>query len=676
MLLLLLLINLSLFADLTKLLDPQHIHDLPYHVVDEGLVVIAEVAYADYEALRRDFAFLQGKTDVEINAILIRSFSVLSRSQLETEGIFFKPMEGYAVSEAKRIIRRPVDYNRAGILPFVMENGDQIGLLDTKGLGIRPKIYKSEIIIAAVKTLRGEILYDPKIIGKLLRLSMAEKLKLTKNSENEDASRVDQNSIKFARANAKINYTAFLFLLKCIDEMGQKNLSKQQLNKMAEQSLVLISRMDYVNGLMPLERSFKEIVTEKLLRRLYAEYNAEHSTDYSTVQNYAIIVPKLQIIYGSSVRRASFLLRKASPRRLQAGLSSPRVDSPNFINPVLGGGIQWDDFGRQIDFEVPSLTDLRVADLYGANGEFLESSLKGVTKSFESGNKDAFTEFLGSALQRLNGLPETKSEVLLSEINSVKFSKNLIDTILRKVARLLSEFTASHLKLRKSIFFSVEKQNEVLASIQLLKDMYAKVEISTDPNFLNLVAEIVMQTEDQLLYDLAHIFLADPQIFSDITEIAIKFKILNDAKILTIYINAVKIFNGKTSLTELEIRQIAISLHYDQLSAERRTHYYFRDNLSAMSKIDRSKILIHNSLFGLPATVGNYFLKENVVTYNRNIDEVVSAPMSQSGTKVLQSMRSRLKKSMNKSRTNNGSSCAKQMSPSDRFLSKLKIAFR
>jgi len=139
--------NFLFFAFLLLLTAPGQIFaDVPYRVTDrrhlrgplseERFVRVAgaKVAYFDRQAIERDFEFLKGQTDEQIESWILGNFAFVSRAQLELNGIRQSnvPLVNPFRRQDVRIGFRPLNYNRAAVFPTL----PGMPFVDVKGVGL------------------------------------------------------------------------------------------------------------------------------------------------------------------------------------------------------------------------------------------------------------------------------------------------------------------------------------------------------------------------------------------------------------------------------------------------------------------------------------------------------------------------------------------------------------
>jgi hypothetical protein len=104
----------------------------------------AKVAWANFAALKRDFAVLAGMTDTEISEWLLDQFAYISRAQLQLNGIRHTPIPvDTDHPRSRKFGYRPPDYHRAALMPITGPDGQPLlnpdgtpaGLVDMKGAG-------------------------------------------------------------------------------------------------------------------------------------------------------------------------------------------------------------------------------------------------------------------------------------------------------------------------------------------------------------------------------------------------------------------------------------------------------------------------------------------------------------------------------------------------------------
>jgi HEAT repeat protein len=95
----------------------------------------AKIAYFNRPAMERDFPFLKGKTDSEIEAWILKNCAYISKAQLELNGI--RQSEIPTSEEGKKDGFRPLAWNRAAVIPVSeMDDRTHAGLIDIKGAGL------------------------------------------------------------------------------------------------------------------------------------------------------------------------------------------------------------------------------------------------------------------------------------------------------------------------------------------------------------------------------------------------------------------------------------------------------------------------------------------------------------------------------------------------------------
>jgi hypothetical protein len=129
-----------------ELIRPESIDELRLlnsEIKTDPLVRIpgAQVAYANYEALRRDFPVIAHKSEQEINQWILDNFAFISEEQLKLNGVRNSKIPA---DTQKKIAYRPPEYDRAAVLEAT-DNGKTIGLVDIKGIGLSPYVKSTEL---------------------------------------------------------------------------------------------------------------------------------------------------------------------------------------------------------------------------------------------------------------------------------------------------------------------------------------------------------------------------------------------------------------------------------------------------------------------------------------------------------------------------------------------------
>jgi len=99
----------------------------------------AKVAWANYDALRRDFPSLKGMNETEIDKWILKNYSFISETQLSLQGIRNSQI---AKTERTKVGYRPYSYNRAAVLTANDSAGDlnqSQEMVDIKGIGLGSK---------------------------------------------------------------------------------------------------------------------------------------------------------------------------------------------------------------------------------------------------------------------------------------------------------------------------------------------------------------------------------------------------------------------------------------------------------------------------------------------------------------------------------------------------------
>ncbi|MEQ1878092.1 MAG: hypothetical protein ABL958_15725 [Bdellovibrionia bacterium] len=104
--------------------------------VDEGVPVEgAQVAWANYPLIRRDFPQIAHFTDRQIDAWLIRNFAYIGAKQHLLKGVRSTDYKVDRSRPTKKIYRQKT-WVRSGTMEALSESGDVIGMIDVKGVGL------------------------------------------------------------------------------------------------------------------------------------------------------------------------------------------------------------------------------------------------------------------------------------------------------------------------------------------------------------------------------------------------------------------------------------------------------------------------------------------------------------------------------------------------------------
>jgi hypothetical protein len=96
----------------------------------------AKVAWANYDALRRDFSSLKGMNEVEIDKWILQNYAFISETQLSLQGIRNSQIPR---GDRVKVGHRPFAYNRAAVLTTNDNPGDlnqPQEMVDIKGIGL------------------------------------------------------------------------------------------------------------------------------------------------------------------------------------------------------------------------------------------------------------------------------------------------------------------------------------------------------------------------------------------------------------------------------------------------------------------------------------------------------------------------------------------------------------
>ncbi len=118
-----------------EFIRPQSFHELDSRTTVEDAVRVngAEVAWADYGALRRDFPAIRSLSDEQIKGWLLQNFAYVGSEQPRLAGVRNSAMN--LDPHATKPAFRPPGWNRSAVLEAFDPNGLPIGLVDVKGFG-------------------------------------------------------------------------------------------------------------------------------------------------------------------------------------------------------------------------------------------------------------------------------------------------------------------------------------------------------------------------------------------------------------------------------------------------------------------------------------------------------------------------------------------------------------
>jgi hypothetical protein len=112
----------------------------------------AKIAWADYDALKRDFPFLQSANREKIDSWILDSFSYISTTQLELgelRNASIPTEENYRQSyrQANHSSEHQEFQGRGDMMEAHDFNGNLVGLVDRKGVGISKKKLEENLIL-------------------------------------------------------------------------------------------------------------------------------------------------------------------------------------------------------------------------------------------------------------------------------------------------------------------------------------------------------------------------------------------------------------------------------------------------------------------------------------------------------------------------------------------------
>lgn len=531
-------------------INPRNLDEILFRSSDMGVEVESDVAYADYDFLRQNYDFLKTKSNAEIDIVLKRSFSVLSSTQLKGEGLFFEFMPGFKPSQHPRRIYRQESYERAGNLPFILASGEKIGVLDVKGLGIRPENLKSGEIMQALKIIRGDLPFDlPSLVAMHnQRAATIKAIDGLKGMTNLNP--IQQYSFEYHLDLEEIKFKALTILIDSLGHVANGGFTVPERHLLFLKARSAVAEMDYVNGLFPLDRGIKEIITETATRKIYGEHNVKHGTNYLTVRNIAVLAPKINIFQSNGLRRAGFLLRVASNRDDQT--KSDQTPMPiHIVDPVLAGGYQSDAFGRQIDFEIPGLVDPRIAPIYRQNGYYLQEAIKAITPN---GNQQTFTQFVNETLVKLKDLPDSSND---RDLN-LETDKLFLEKRIHHRLRMLIATVAFHSTEEINSIENIQHQNKD-ASLAAIEHGVAgliaepKVIAAAKSNSLSGIYNLNLSHANQLAMALVPILLKSPSSGIILYEFAERFNFISE-------IDKIYIFSSLIQ-SDLKAKRVYTDLH-------------------------------------------------------------------------------------------------------------------
>jgi len=368
----------------------------------------AEVAWADYELLKIRYKPLRRFNIQQINEILLTSYAYLTDLQFNYVDMF---MEVKGEVMAYRPVFHPQGYIRGSVSSLLLPGQiAETGMypVDLKGTGISPegevRLFTLKEMYLALKGEQTHILnFDNQ--GSLEHIQEGlDRLKKRKEETEKKLQAADllaeqirghQHSLH--QVNLEIE--AYQFFLDNIKKTG----TADRRNRRAKTFLNMLRRLDYTHGLMPLDRSMKEVIMQRAMQRLFDS----HAEDLGTVETYFVIALPVYILGPNGEKvRASVIGRRPHLRSHSKKAHDEYVKQlpPTIIQPVLAGGLQFAVGGRVVDFELPSIHDPELPELAydPAKGHPIEAITLKAAKAFNAGDKLACFDVVNNVLAPLD----------------------------------------------------------------------------------------------------------------------------------------------------------------------------------------------------------------------------------------------------------------------------------
>lgn len=362
--------------------------------------VPVEIILVDYDALRRDFPSLRKKSKSYIDNMIRKQAGLVSQHQLSLRGSLTTDYEIEKTANSVYPFFHPLHYSRASIVPFMRE-----GLLDLKGSGLAPldgfnNMGLTSLSVLALRLLVSQSQVDRERIEDLKAVyDSFENLK--KNSERELRELTERNEpIEEIRAHrlslekAKMTQNAYGNLIEFL-ETGNTSVR--------DQAIQSFRNLDYRNGSMSLDRAVKEMLVQKMIQRVFNEYNRDHGTSFGTVDTYFVLKLPYSIWSGNKERPAAIVGRQASWRL--PGVSRNHITYPDGIAGAGLGSTQTTLLGDLVDFELVSSLDPRIRDLISWNenplSQKIDSELEQVLSDYLRGKKRSFKKYYRANLARI-----------------------------------------------------------------------------------------------------------------------------------------------------------------------------------------------------------------------------------------------------------------------------------
>jgi hypothetical protein len=366
---------------------PRNFRELGFGFEQIGYPVPVEIVLIDYEALRRDFPELKIFSDQIIKTWIESQIGFVTETQLNLNGLLTTQFEIPAPS--KKLIVQPVGYHRSGVVSFNCL-GKSVGLFDLKGTGLSPLRYlQLKGVLKIIEALES---------GESLTAEKKEELKKVISLKKRDVEmgirQIDVLLHSSDSEKKELIRKLQLGLAKSTDQKAALDKALAYLDKGDEvarqESLQSFRGNDYQNGTISLDRAVKEMITQKVARKILTEHNLKYGTSFGTVDTYFVaklpfrvwtpngkLVPAAILGRQPSFRRDTYLTRPLPPN-VGAGIGDPQLTG----------------LGDLIDFETFETNDPRASGTLLWQGDPAYQEIDRITsralERFERGQKNIF----------------------------------------------------------------------------------------------------------------------------------------------------------------------------------------------------------------------------------------------------------------------------------------------
>jgi len=377
---------------------PRSLQELGGGYTQVAYGVSAKVVLIDYQALRRDFKELRRLSDSHIRRLVEIWGGIVTSRQLSLRNFL---TTDYKTQSGPLLIIQPAGYHRAGVVPVVL-GGEEIGLLDLKGIGLAPRgSYHAREELTYVKSLLAFLdgTFEPnaeteQVIEKLV-LDMAEQI----GSTLADIKGAEQTAKPEMYRHLLLNFRTLQQKIAALEVI--RKFVKNPSPKNREAALEAIRSFDYTNGGISLDRAVREMTVQKISQKLFDEYNHRFGTSFGTVDTYFVLeLPFSLWTPGGQLKKAAVVGRQAS-WRMDHHLAGPTLP-PGLLSSGLGG-LQTTGLGDLVDFELVESMDSRVKHLLTWSNEPLaqpiDAKVQQAYEAHKNGDSRALKRFYQNSLK-------------------------------------------------------------------------------------------------------------------------------------------------------------------------------------------------------------------------------------------------------------------------------------